>query len=671
MYWFKRLYARRGLSENSVLLLLAIMVGLASGIGIWLFETAIELFHTVFGEWLVTDRLRPVLGAFGVVLGLALAGFLVGWLMARFVGEERHHGLAGVIEAVALAGGRLPYRRMPAKAVAAALSLGAGASVGPEAPGVVIGANIGSFFGQRLRLSEERLRLLVAAGAASAIAAAFRAPIAGVFFSLEVILNGEFGTQSFSVVVLASVIASVFMQVITDATPVFGRLNFTLGSPADIALYAMLGLLLAPAAVAFIHVVHWQHDLWHKIHLPRPLKTALAGVLVGVAALMFPQIMGPGREVMAATLNGRETYVFGFLLALGLVKLLMTAVSIAGGFVGGIFAPTLFVGTMLGGAFGRLVTGILPANLTGSPQAYAIAGMAAMMAGVVRAPITGILLVFELTNDYRLILPIMFTTVICVYLTERLVPAGIDTLTLLRAGLRLEQGRDVDVMQGITIGEAMLTPAPVITETASLVELRDALRQWRSRSLCVVDSDGLLCGVVTLTDLQRAYENNSDQTVTVRDICSRNPVTAVPDDVLWTAIRTMSARDFGSLPVVQPGTRRLVGLLRRESIVRAYTLAVSRKREQQHRAEQIRLNALTGAHVVEMRITPDTPIAGQRIRDIPWPGDSVVASIRRSDRLLVPHGITRLQSGDLLTIVVAQDAEPDLLRLFHPADESS
>ncbi|MBI5666474.1 MAG: chloride channel protein [Chloroflexi bacterium] len=663
---------RRGLpfSENTILLLLAVAVGFATGVGVWLFDRGIEFFHHIFYEWLAVELLSRWLGAFAVIASLALAGLIVGWMMERFVGEERHHGLAGLIEAVALTGGRLRYRVMPVKSIAAALSLGAGASVGPEAPSVVIGANIGSFFGQRLHLSEERMRLLVAAGSASAIAAAFRAPIAGVFFSLEVILNGEFTAGSFSVVVLAAVIGSVFLQAVTDAAPVFGSLNFTMGSPGEILLYAALGLLLAPVAVAFIHVIHWQHDLWQRVRLPRPFKAALAGVLVGAVAIVFPQIMGPGREVMAEVLNGREPFTVGFLLALGLVKLLMTGVSLGGGFVGGIFAPTVYVGTMLGGAFGLLAANLLPDSLTGSPQAYAIAGMAAVMAGVVRAPITGILLVFELTNDYRLILPIMFTTVICVALTERLVPAGIDALTLLRAGLRLEQGRDVDVMQGVTVGEAMLSPAPTIPETASLVELRDALRQWRTRSLCVVDTDGLLTGIVTLTDLQRAYDSGGDKPLTVGDICSREVITAVPDDVLWTAIRTMGARDFGSLPVVQPGTRQPIGLLRRESIVRAYSMAVARKREQQHRAEQIRLNALTGAHVVERHIAPDALIAGQRIRDIDWPDESVVASIRRNGKLLVPHGITQLQAGDVLTIVVAREAENDLARLFLPADES-
>lgn len=375
--------------------------------------------------------------------------------MHRFVGEERQHGVAGVIEAVALGGGRLRYRRIPHKALASALSLGAGASVGPEDPSVQIGANLGSFFGQYLHLSEERVQLLVAAGAASAIAAAFRAPIAGVFFALEVILNGEFAADAFGIVVLSAVTSSVFTQAIAGTEPEIGILTYTLGGPLEIPFYVLLGLLLGPIAALFIRLVYWQHDWWHHhIRLARPIRTALAGILVGVVAIFLPEIMGTGRETMAEVLSGTDNdFTLKMLLLIGSAKLLMTTVSLAGGFQGGIFAPTLFVGTMLGGAFGQVANAIGPTSATGDPQAYAIAGMAAMMAGVVRAPITAILLVFELTNDYRLILPIMLTTVICVWVAERFEPSGVYILGLLRKGIRLQHGRDVDCKYSKPFGQ--------------------------------------------------------------------------------------------------------------------------------------------------------------------------------------------------------------------------
>jgi CIC family chloride channel protein len=326
-------------SEGSLLLILAVIVGLATGLSIWLFRAGIEFFHELFVVEL-EHLLGATLGRVTIVVSLALAGYIVGWLMQRFVGEERHHGVAGIMEAVALAGGRLRYHVMPAKALASTISLGAGASIGPEDPSVQIGANIGSLVGQRLHLSEDRVRLLVAAGAASAIAAAFNAPIAGVFFALEVVLL-EFTTSAFGLVVLAAVVASVFCQAAEQATalhePALDLMNYQLGSFIEVPVYALLGLALAPLAAFFIRSVYWQHDVWHKrVHLPRPVGTALVGALVGVVGIFLPQMLGPGREAMNEVLLHPEGFTIGLLLALGVAKIIMTGFSLAGGFVGGV-----------------------------------------------------------------------------------------------------------------------------------------------------------------------------------------------------------------------------------------------------------------------------------------------------------------------------------------------
>lgn len=672
-------------THNLWLMLLAALLGLAVGIGIYLFDTGIETFHLIFveglahdlvGRWLeslgVSHELAPALALIPI---LALAGALVGLIMTRFVGHEKHHGVSGIIESVALAGGRLPYWKVPFKALASALSLGAGASVGPEDPSVQIGANLGSFFGQKLHLSEDNLRLLVAAGAASAIAAAFNAPIAGVFFALEVILR-EFTRGAFGIVVLAAVISSGFTQVIALPGPRLGPLEFAQGTPLQLPFYVVLGLLLAPLSVLFIRVFYWQKDLWHaRIKLPTVTKTTLAGALVGVVALWFPQIMGPGREFMTEVLRGESGLSLWFLLALGVVKLFMTSISIGAGFVGGMFAPSLFVGIMFGSFYGSALSDILPEGVITEPLSFAIAGMAGVMAGVVRAPITAILIVFELTNEYFLILPMMLTTVICVYFAERIGTAGIYTLALLRHGIHLQQGRDIDLMQGVLIEEAMQTPAPTIAASASLPELRHKLRQLHTRALCVVDQAGDLVGIVTLGDLQNRYEQAAAQAsttgsmpdmsaLTVGDICTRNVVTITPNEVLWKAIRTMSDHDVGRLPVVKPGTKQVVGVIGRSEIVYAYNLAVTRKLKEQHLAEQIRLNTLTGAHVLEMRVKKESQVCGRHIREISWPPEVVVASIQRRGKLLIPQGSTELKADDVLTIVADPHAERILTRLF-------
>jgi CIC family chloride channel protein len=658
-------------SKSALLLALAAGLGLATGACIWIFQRAIGAFHEIFAVALAHDLLGTLIGPVGIVLALATAGAVVGLIMDRFVGVERHHGVAGVMESTALTGGRLNYQRMPFKALASALSLGAGASVGPEDPSVQIGANLGSWIGQKLHLSEDQLRILVAAGAAGAIAAAFKAPIAGVFFALEVILNGSFESQSFGVIVLTAVVSAAFTQAIDPAAEM-GPFNYTLGSTLEIPLFIPLGILLAMVSVVFTRVVYWQHDFWHhRVHLSRPAKTALAGALVGLVGIFLPQIMGTGRETMSEVLSGDIVFAPLMLLALAGFKILMTTTSMAGGFVGGIFAPALFVGTMLGSFYGRLINEILPASLVGDPQTYAIAGMAALMAGIVRSPITAIMLVFELTNDYRLILPIMLATVVCVYIAERFEPSGIYSLGLLRQGIRLSPGREIDLMQGITVREAMLTPAPTISEKANLLEMRDTLQASHSSSLCVVDSEGMLSGIVTMSDLQRGYSVDEDKHLTVGDICVRDVITVTPEEVLWQAIQIMNANDIGRVPVVKRGTREIVGIIRRRSIMRAYSTAVTRKLEDQHMAERIRLNTLTGAHVLEVYVERNAPVVGKRIADVHWPDESVVAAIRRGRTLVVPHGKTELRAGDSLTIVADVSAKNALDALMRPEKSAS
>ncbi len=649
--------------NSNTLLVLAVILGLATALAVWLFRQGIEFFNHWFTGVLAGSLLSPVIGALGIVISLALAGAVVGLIMDRFIGEERHHGVAGIMESVAMSGGRLRYQRIPYKAIASALSLGAGASVGPEDPSVQIGANLGSFFGQRLRLSDDQMRLLVAAGGGAAIAAAFKAPIAGVFFALEVILNGSFETRSFGVIVLAAVVSSALTQALEPA-PEMGPFNYTLGSVLEIPLFIPLGILLGFVSAFFIWAVYWQHDWWHHhVHLNRPVKTALAGALVGIVAVFLPQVMGAGRESMSSVLSGEANFGFLLLLVLGGVKLIATTVSMAGGFVGGIFAPALFVGTMLGAAYGQVMQATIGGK-EGNPQVYAIAGMAAVMAGVVRSPITAIMLVFEMTNDYRLILPIMLATVVCIFMAERLRPHGVYEQGLRNKGVYLPVGREIDLMQGVTVSEVMSKPAPRILENASLQELRDALRTYKSRSLCVVDAHGTLVGIVTLSDLQRAYRTDLDEATTVGTICTRNPAIVAPDDQIWTAIKIMGFREVGRLPVIERSTGELVGLMGRQDVMKAYNLAVTNKLQDQHTAERIRLNALTGGHVFEFHIAPGSGVDGKHVADVHWPHESVVASIQRGRKQLIPHGDTEIKANDSLTIIADPELEPSLTALL-------
>ena len=395
--WIERLQP----SEEILFGGLALIVGLTGGAVVWLFKKFIDLIHQFFFGDFATSLTS--FGDWAVVFLPLLGGLIVGLMVYFFIGEERHHGVAGIMEAVALAGGRLRYKRLPIKALAAALSIGSGASVGPEDPSVQIGSNLGSMLGQWLHLSEERVRTLTAAGAASGIAAAFNAPIAGIFFTLEIIL-GEISGGSFGIIVISAVMSAVFTQAVSGPEPAFHVPAYAFNSVWELPLYMGLGLLAGPIAALYTRLLYFAQDVFHHlVKLPRWVKPALAGMFVGLTGIFFPQIFGVGYETIEKILVG-ESLGISFLVALMIAKLFLTPVSIGGGFFGGVFAPSLFIGATLGGAYGQFLNRLFP-GLQIAPPAFAMVAMAAVLAGAIHAPLTAILLLFEMTNDYRIILP--------------------------------------------------------------------------------------------------------------------------------------------------------------------------------------------------------------------------------------------------------------------------
>ena len=643
---------------------MAALIGVSTGLATWGFRAGIDLVRLFVDGPLQSDQLG-YLGRFAPVLTLGAVGMLVGWLTSRYVGTERHRGITGIVESVAVGGGHLPYWQMPVKALASMLSIGGGASVGVEDPSVQIGSNLGAFFGSRFRLDEDQRRLMISAGAASATAAAFNAPIAGVFFALEVIMNSEFSTSAVGVIVLSAVISAAFSQSLgISETTLQQPLGFTFDQPYQIIYFLPLALLLAPVAIGFIRTLSWQIGWWEKYGkvVPYPVQTGVVGMLVGLVGVIFPSVLGSGQEAMRAVLEGNVQFSLWLLLVLVLLKVLLTSMSIGGGFVGGVFTPALFIGTMLGDFYGQIMVRLLPD--VSDPRTFAIAGMAGVMVGVVRAPITAIMLVFELTNDYRMILPIMLVAIICMYLTQVAEPRGVYLRTLAMSGLHLQEGRDVDIMRGIVVSEVMREPSTIRSD-ASLTALRDAMRQQHRREMILLDEAGNIQGIVTLSDLQQAYEREDHgEKLTVDDIATHDIVTTTTTESLWLAVRKMAVDGVGRLPVLERGTREIAGIINRHDVVRAYNTTITNKIREQHTAEQIRLQHLTGAHVFELNVSKKAPIANHIISEIKFPGESTVASIQRDGKLLIPHGDTRILPKDVVTIVAAPEAEADVARLF-------
>ena len=643
--------------ETIILSAIALIVGALTGIGVWLYKGLIIIVHSfafgTMGGFLQT--LSPWL----IFLLPIAGGLVVGLLVHILVGEERHHGVSGIMEAVALAGGRLRYWRVPFKAVASAVSIGSGASVGPEDPSVQIGANLGSMIGQWVNLSDNRMKAVVGAGAGAGIAAAFNAPIAGVFFALEVIL-GEIGGDSLGIIVIASVASAVFTQAISGPQPAFKIPAYAFQSLRELPLYLGLGLLAGPVAALYVRALYIAQDLFHGLHTPRWVKPALAGVAVGGVGLFLPQVFGVGYDSIEVVLTDGKMLTW-MLFTLLIAKLVMTSVSIGGGFVGGVFAPSLFLGAMLGAGYGNVVASLFP-GLSILPPAFAMVGMAAVLAGSVHAPLTAVLLLFEMTNDYRIILPLMFAVAVSLLISQRLIGDSVYTLGLARKGIRLERGRDVDVLSAITVGEVMHTNPLKLHASDKIMQAADLFLHTRRHGLPVVDDNNNLVGVFTLSDLDRAQQEGKEDE-TVGENSTHNPIVAYPDETIGEALRLMSSGNIGRLPVVSPqDPRNLVGMLRRDDVIRAYDLALTKRAALRQRAQEVRLGAMSGedTRVIELQVEPGAECDGKRIKEIEWPQNAVVATLRRGRHFMIPHGDTTLRSGDVLIAVAEGDARQQL-----------
>jgi CIC family chloride channel protein len=639
-------------SETAVMMTFAVVVGVGAGLGTIAFVWMIEFFRHLF-----FDRGQEVLGFLGrayVILLPALGGLLVGPLVYFIAPEAKGHGVPEVLTAIITRGGRIRPVVVLAKAVGSAITIGSGGSVGREGPIVQIGSALGSTVGRLFKLNDRRVINLVAAGAAGGIAATFNAPIAGVMFALEVIL-GEFGVQTFSPIVISAVTASVISRIVLGNAPAFAVPAYTLVSPWELLFYLGLGGVAALGAQAFVRVLYFMEDLFDGWRFPPYWKPVVGGLAVGTLGFFLPQVFGTGFGTIETALRGQVA--LGLLALLVVGKILATSLTLGAGMSGGVFAPALFIGAVLGGAYGEVVHRAFPA-ITAASGAYAMVGMAAVFAGAARAPITAIIILFEMTQDYRIILPLMFATVVSTLVARRLEPESIYTLKLIRRGIDARARKDVNLMRTILVAEAMTPLSRLVTvrPETSLAELADLFRRTSHHGFAVTDEEGNLCGVVTLADLERALEAGQ-RAGTVDDICTHHVVTAFPDETLDDALRHFAALDVGRIPVVDRGQpRRLLGMLRRGDIVHAYSRALAERHERLRRIERLRLESAASAQFVEVELCAGDAAVGRRLRDIALPADCVVVSIQRGERVVVPRGHTQLLAGDRVLILAGDDA---------------
>ncbi|MFZ1770012.1 MAG: chloride channel protein [Caldilinea sp.] len=638
--------------EEIVIVVTALIVGVGTGLGAMIFIWLLQQIGAFTA--LVVDNVGLIVGTLAV---MATAGALVGLLIDRWASEAKGHGVPEVMEAIAIRGGRIRPRVAAVKVLASSLTIGTGGSAGREGPIVQVGSALGSTLGQILGFSEERVRTLVACGAAAGIAATFNAPIAGTIFAMEVIL-GRFTVRYFGAVVISAVAASVTSQALLGNKLAIQVPAYPLHSLAELPIYIMLGLVSALVAVLFIRVLYFTEEKFDKWRIPLPAKTALGMTLTGILALLIPgqEVLGPGLHTIAETIAQDFPLSLGFMAVLLVGKLLATSFTLGSGNSGGVFAPSLFMGAVLGGMVGKIAQGFWP-EVVVNPGAYAIVGMAAVFAGAARAPITAILIVFEMSGDYKLILPLMLATVLSTLVAERIFPESIYTFKLKLKGISLERGRDVDILQSVTVDEVMTRSVQTVPETMTLVDLSDLFAQSHRHGFPMLDEDGRLSGIVTITDLDRAVENGLPRRTQAREIGTPRSrlLVATPVQPVGEVLRRMGTRGLGRMPVVETDApERLIGMIRRSDIIRAYDIAISRRAELQHRTRRMQLRNLDDTEFVDIVLESGDAAVNQRLLDIAplIPNECILVSIRRNGHVVIPHGDTSFRPGDTVTAFV-------------------
>jgi len=394
-------------------------------------------------------------------------------------------------------------------------------------------------------------------------------------FALEIIL-GDFGLATFSPIVICSVVATAVSRHFLGNTPAFIVPPYRLVSAWELPLYAVLGLFCALVAVAFTKSLYRMEDLFDGFKFPEYLKAVLGGLILGLMALVFPHILGVGYPGIDLALMGKLTW--WFMLLLIVFKILATSITIGSGGSGGIFAPSLFVGAMAGGFFGSAVHAVFP-DITASAGAYSIVGMAAVVGGTTHGPLSAILILFEMTGNYRIILPLMIACIISSVAAGQLLRESIYTLKLARRGINIRAGKEVNVLKAVPVEEAMNPNVETIPENLTLGRLAEKISKSKYNSFPVVDDQGYLTGILSYLDYHDVvFDEALENLVVAKELATPKVVTVSQGDTLYTALEKITAKDFSILPVVSPtNPRKLLGVVTRRDIMGAYNKAVLTK----------------------------------------------------------------------------------------------
>jgi CIC family chloride channel protein len=550
------------LRQEQFFLLLAIFIGVFSGMAVVCFRIAIEWMRwLLLGSGLTTAPWRTVLVP-------AAAGLVIAVLVLRLFPTARGSGVNQTKAAVYIYDGFIPFNTVIGKFLTSALAIGSGHSLGPEDPSLQVGAGLASAIGRQLNLTRERLRLIAPLGAAAGLAAAFNSPIAAVLFVIEEVI-GRWSSAVLGAVVLSAVSSTVVARWFLGSEPLFRIPAIETPEPIELLAYAALGIVGGIFALVFVKLVGWLRPRLRALPpWSQYLQPAIAGLIVGGIGVFFPHVMGAGYDYIDQAMHGQ--YTWQLLAMIAGMKLLATAVSFTSGTPGGLFAPTLFMGAMLGAAVAGVMRVFVP-DLGGSVGAYALVGMGTLFAGILRAPMTSVFMILEVSGNYGIIVPVMISNTLAYLISRSAQRVPIFDMLSRQDGLDLpsmEEQREEDVLH---VEDAMqpVTVVPIFLPAERVSEAAARLRE-SGEALAMVDGEGREPVFLARTAIEQAAKQHHNAPLASLLPGQRLPHLH-PDHPLEIALRYA---DWPLIPVVhRADLRRLLGVVTLQDVMRTYRAA--------------------------------------------------------------------------------------------------
>mgnify|MGYP001806118559 CR=1 FL=1 len=565
--------AQLNLNQDLPFLLVAVFVGLVTGYVAVIFHDAIKIIssYLFYGTTaLGLPTFNNYLRIFLLPLIPALGGLVVGLYNTFVVKARPEHGLPSVIKAVAQKNGKIPTKNWIHKTITSVVSIGTGGGGGREAPIAQVGASIGSTIAQLLKFSPGRTRTLLGCGAAAGLAAVFNAPIGGVMFAVEVIL-GDFSVKTFSPIVVAAVVGTVLSRSYLGSYPTFLVTKYSLVSDTELVFYFILGVLAGLSAVLFIRTFYIIEENIQKIEkrfrIPAWSMPAIGGLLCGFICIWVPELYGFSYEVIDRALTGQESWTN--MIAVYLLKPVVVALTVGSGGAGGMFAPTMKMGAMLGGMFGKVVNTLFP-TITAASGAYALVGMGAVTAGIMRAPLTVILILFEVTGQYEIVLPIMFAAVTSALVARLAYPYTMETYVLEKENVRVGFGIALTIAGNISVLEVMQRKFVKFFDVTKVETIIDAFHNTRDSHFFITTPEGSFIGIIGLDEMSLVLKDGIFPGMIADDLVKKNVTVLYDTSKLDEALKIFEISEYSTLPVVEHQSGKLLGILKQDEAFSYY-----------------------------------------------------------------------------------------------------